>query len=107
MSANRRGGASLPVLVTRAEVLEYFAREAERMALTMSLASDLSKDKSLSQAPLLSALIELGNAALPAPDLQIAAAQNAAKLMRDVAREDRILAARAAADQVNKEPTRG
>lgn len=107
MSAGRFNGAKLPVLVTRAEVLEYFAREAEQMASTMTFANKLAKEKSLSEDPLLSVLIEIGKAALPAPDLQIAAAKSVAKLMRELAGEERILAARAAADQVNKEATRG
>ncbi|MBN3557933.1 hypothetical protein [Sphingomonas yabuuchiae] len=53
------------------------------------------------------AYVEAWKAKLPAADLQIAAAKDAAKLLKQLAAEERILAARAAADHANKEPTRG
>ncbi|APX64593.1 hypothetical protein AV944_00575 [Sphingomonas sp. LK11] len=95
----------MPILVTRADVLDHFAAQVEVMVAGLQRGHRLSSR--VDQGELGQAMTEVWKARLPAIDLQIAAAKGAAKLMRDVAREDRILAARAAADQTNKEPTRG
>ncbi|MEK9211350.1 hypothetical protein [Sphingomonas sp. 2378] len=97
----------MPVLVTRADVLEYLAKLSSNMADGLGMGNvicDIARD---AHDPGLDALAAVWKAKLPAPDLQIAAAQDAATYLRSLAAEDRIIAARTAADQAKREPTRG
>lgn len=95
----------MPILVTRADVLDHFAAKMDSIAQGLRLGASLSERQD--QGDLGRAMTAVWKAKLPAADLQISAARSAAELLRNLAREDRILAARAAAEQANKERTRG
>lgn len=95
----------MPILVTRAEVLDHFAKKMDLIAECLRHGASLSERQN--QDEIGRAMTAVWKAKLPAADLQISAASTAAELLRHLAREDRILAARAAAEQANKEPTRG
>lgn len=95
----------MPVLVTRADVLDHFAEKMEFVAKGLRIGVALSERQD--QGELGQAMTAVWKAKLPAADLQISAASTAAELLRHLAREDRILAARAAAEHAKREPTRG
>ncbi|GAM00530.1 hypothetical protein [Sphingomonas parapaucimobilis] len=97
---------TMPVLITKADVLDHLAGMCANMASGLKMAS-LIVDLPLPSNGGYSDLIAAWKSKLPAPDLQIAAANDAGKLLRQLAAEERILAARAAANQTNKEPSRG
>lgn len=97
----------MPVLVTRADVLDHLARLSSNLAQGLTMGQTIRDVASAVQDPRISRLGAIWSSKLPAIDLQIAAARDAATYLRQLAAEDRILAARAASEQGRKEPTRG
>lgn len=97
----------IPVLVTKADVLAHFADMSIDMAMGLRAAAELVKLPPELIPASKRAYLEAWKAKLPAADLQIAAAKDAAKLLKEIVSEERILAARAAANQTDKEPSRG
>ena len=97
----------MPVLVTRADVLDHLARLSSNLAQGLAMGRTIRDVARAVQDPRISRLAEIWSAKLPAVDLQIAAAQEAAIYLRQIAAEDRILAARNAANSAKAEPTRG
>lgn len=94
----------LPVLLSKAEALDYAARRLKQEASSLELASifvdavkpDLN-DKSL-PADLVAALVH-AKKSLVDPKLQAAAMRGAADMIRDMALEERVVAARANAQE--------
>jgi len=94
-----------PVLITRADVLDHFAERMSTLAKMLTIGDRLSKDSAKWQ--LHTSMAAVWKSKIPAADLQISAAESAAELLRHLAREDRILACRAAAASSKREPSRG
>lgn len=97
---------TIPVLVTKADVLDHLAMICVKLAGRIDLATFLL-DVPFPRGGYGEQLVAAWKAKLPAPDLQIAAARDVAKLLSQLATEERILAARAADDRSKREPSRG
>lgn len=95
----------MPVLVTKADVLDHYAGQSEFRSIALRMgqlqAEQAPRDEENRR------LNDMWKAAMPAIDLQIAAAEQVTALLRQLAREERILAARAAAANDKREPARG
>jgi len=98
---------TMPVLVTKADVLDHLAKICDQMAVGIEMASMLiDLPLSLPRGSDTEKLVAVWKSKLPAPDLQIEAARSAGKMLSHLASEERIVAARTAAGQT-REPTRG
>lgn len=96
----------VPVLVTRADVLDYLAKLGSDLAEGLGMGRVICDLARQAGDPRVDVIAAAWKVKLPAPDLQIQAAKDAAALLKSLATEERILAARAA-EQAKREPTRG